>query len=59
MKGGGLSKLYDTLTIEERFRLRIRALARRDFVDCGRLDRACPDRQYRAYCARLDASDVG
>ena len=44
MKGGGLSKLYDTLTVEERFRLRIRALARRDLVDCERLDRACPDR---------------
>ena len=45
------------MTIEERFRLRIRAFARRDLVDCERLDRACPGREYQAYCARIDASD--
>ena len=56
MKADGLAKLYDQLTIEERFRLRIRALARRDKVDCERLDRACPDRGYRAYCDRVDTS---
>jgi hypothetical protein len=32
MKADGLAKLYDQLTIEERFRLRIRALARRDMT---------------------------
>src|SRR5438067_3348307 len=58
MKGHGLSKLYDTLTLDERFRLRIRALARRDWADGERLDRACLSSQYRAYCDRLEASDV-
>jgi hypothetical protein len=58
MKGGGLSKLYDQLTVEERFRLRIQALARGDRADCERLDRACPSLQYRDYCDRLDASEV-
>jgi hypothetical protein len=58
MKSDGLSKFYDRLPVEERFRLRIRALARRDRADCERLDRACPSSQYRAYCDRLEASDV-
>ena len=58
MKGDGLSKLYDRLTIAERFRLRIRALGRWDKADWERLDRACPYEQYRDYCARLDASDT-
>ena len=56
MKTDGLAKLYDQLTLEERFRLRIRALARGDKADCERLDRACPDREYRAYCDRVDTS---
>lgn len=58
MKGTGLSKLYDQLTLDERFRLRIQAMARRDRTDCDRLDRACPSPQYQAYCWRLEASDV-
>lgn len=58
MKGGGLGKLYDQLTIEERFRLRLRALARGDHADCQRLDRTCSGLQYRAYCDRLEASEV-
>src|SRR5688572_25512332 len=58
MKSDGLSKLYDTLTLDERFRLRLRAFARRDMVDCERLDRSCPSIQYREYCARIEASDV-
>ena len=58
MKGDGLAKLYDTLTFDERFRLRVQAFARRDMADCKRLDRTCPIGQYDAYCARLDVSDV-
>lgn len=58
MKGNGLSKLYDQLTIDERIRLRVRALARGDHVDGQRLDRACPYPDYRDYCARLDAADA-
>ncbi len=58
MRADGLAKLYDALSIEERFRLRIRALAGGDLADCQRLDRACPSHQYRKYCDRLEASDV-
>jgi hypothetical protein len=58
MKSDGVSKLYDRLSIEERFRLRIRALAPGDRADWERLDRTCPLLQYQAYCARLEASDV-
>src|SRR5688572_27421907 len=58
MKSDGLSKLYDTLTLDERFRLRIRALGRGDKADWERLDRACPYGQYQEYCSRLDASDM-
>ena len=58
MKSDGLAKLYDQLTLDERFRLRVQALARGDRADCDRLDRACPSSQYGAYCARLEASDV-
>lgn len=58
MKGDGLVKLYDTLSTDELFRLRIRAMARGDRADCDRLDRVAMLRQYRAYCARLDASEV-
>src|SRR3954468_18255072 len=58
MKSDGLSKLYDRLTLAERFRLRIRALGRRDKADWERLDRSCPYGEYRDYCARLDASDT-
>ena len=56
MKADGLAKLYDQLTLEERFRLRIRALARGDKADCERLDRACSDREYRRYCDRVETS---
>ena len=58
MKSDGLAKLYDQLTLDERFRLRVQALARGDRADCDRLDRACPARDYSAYCARLEALDV-
>ena len=58
MKSDGLAKLYDQLTLEERFRLRVQALARGDRADCDRLDRVCPGVDYSAYCARLEASDV-
>jgi hypothetical protein len=58
VKGDGLSKLYDTLTLAERVRLRLAAWARRDRLDCDRLDRACPMIQYDDYCARLDCSEV-
>jgi hypothetical protein len=58
MKSDGLAKLYDTLTVDERFRLRLQAFARRDMVECERLDRACPSYHHPAYCARIDASDV-
>ena len=58
MKSDGLAKLYDQLTLDERFRLRVQALARGDRADCDRLDRACPIGDYAAYCARLEASDV-
>jgi hypothetical protein len=44
--------------VEERFRLRIRALARGDQTDCERLDRACPSLQYRDYRDRVECSDV-
>jgi hypothetical protein len=33
VKADGLAKLYDQLTLDERFRLRVRALARRDLAD--------------------------
>jgi hypothetical protein len=58
MKAAGFTKLYDTLTLDERFRLRIRALGRGDQADWERLDRSCPLNESRDYCARLDASDV-
>jgi hypothetical protein len=58
MKADGVAKLYDKLSVDERFRLRLHALARRDLADCERLDRACPSSEYRAYFARLDASDT-
>ncbi len=58
MKGDGLAKHYDKLSLDELFRLRLHALARRDLVECERLDRACPPLRYREYCARLEASDV-
>ncbi len=58
MKGDGLAKHYDKLSLDEQFRLRLHALARQDLADCERLDRACPARHYREYCARLEASDV-
>ena len=58
MKSDGLSKLYDTLTLDERFRLRVQAWARNDKVDMERIDRSCPGMQYSAYCARLEAAGV-
>jgi hypothetical protein len=58
MKGDELAKLYDTLTVDELFRLRLKAWSRRDNADCDRLDRAALMRQYGAYCSRLEASEV-
>lgn len=58
MKGDGLAKLYDTLSLEELFRLRLRAWARRDKADCDRLDRVAKHKEYGAYCSRLEASDT-
>ena len=62
MNSDGLTKLYDTLTADERFRLRIRAIARGDTANVDRLDRACPRKSYEAldsaYTDRLDASDT-
>jgi hypothetical protein len=58
MKADAVARLYDTLTVDERFRLRLRAFARRDMADCDRLDRTCPRHQFNAYCARVEASDV-
>ena len=58
MKADGLARLYDRLSTDELFRLRVRALARADRADCDRLDRACPGLQYGAYCARLEASEI-
>jgi hypothetical protein len=54
----GLSKLYDTLTLDERFRLRVQAWARGDKADMERLDRATVGHQYTAYCSRLEAAGV-
>ena len=58
MKSDSLAKHYGALTLEERFRLRIRAFGRGDKDDWERLDRACPNNQYQDYRARLDASDM-
>jgi hypothetical protein len=58
MKGDGLAKLYDQLSLDELFRLRIRALARGDTTDCDRLDRAALGKGYSEYCARLEATDT-
>jgi hypothetical protein len=58
VKSDGLAKLYDTLTLDERFRLRAQAWARWDQADMERLDRTCPLGQYDAYCARLEAAGV-
>jgi hypothetical protein len=52
------SKLYDTLSVDELFRLRVKAWARRDEIDCDRIDRAAMCRQYGAYRERLEASEV-
>ncbi len=58
MKSDGLAKLYDTLTLDERVRLRLHAFARRDRADWERLDRTCAPTQRGRYCERLEASDV-
>lgn len=58
MKADGIAKLYGTLSVDERFRLRLQAFARRDMVDCERLDRTCSVFDLSAYRARIEASDV-
>lgn len=45
-KKNGLGKLYDRLTPEERFRLDLEAMARRDAAESERLTRTCPRRTY-------------
>src|SRR5215218_7955966 len=45
----GLGRLYDRLTPEERFRLKILALARVDEEESERLTATCPRRDYTMY----------
>src|SRR5918995_7021979 len=45
----GLGRLYDRLTPEERFRLKILALARGDEEESERLTATCPRRDYTMY----------
>src|ERR671914_1492938 len=45
----GLGRLYDRLTPEERFRLKILAMARGDEEESERLTRTCPCRDYTMY----------
>jgi hypothetical protein len=45
----GLGRLYDRLTPEERFRLKVLALARGDEEESERLTAACPRRDYTMY----------
>jgi hypothetical protein len=42
-----LTKLYDRLTPEERFRAFVSAVARRDMHEADRLNDTCPQRPYR------------
>ena len=42
----GLGHLYDRLTLEERFRLDVLAMARGDEEESERLTRTCPRRGY-------------
>ena len=58
MKADGLAKLYDKLSLDELFRLRLAAMARGDHDDCDRLDRACLLGEYGAYRERLAAAEV-
>ena len=58
MKADGLSKLYDTLTLDERVRLCLDAFPRRDRADWQRLGRTCPPVPRGPYCERLEASDM-
>ena len=46
MKKINLTKLYDRFTPEERLRLVIEALARKDDQEIGRLIASCPDKTY-------------
>jgi hypothetical protein len=42
MKKDGLTKFYDRLTLEERFKLLIEAIARGDETECRNLVKSCP-----------------
>jgi len=42
MKKDGLTKFYDRLTLEERFKLLIKAIARGDEAECRNLVKSCP-----------------
>ena len=58
MKADTLAKHYEKLTAEERFKLRLHALARGDLADCQRLDRACSSVAFPQYADRVTASEV-
>jgi hypothetical protein len=45
----GLGRLYDRLSSEERFRLKVLALARGDEEESERLTATCPRRDYTMY----------
>jgi hypothetical protein len=49
------TKHYETLSGPERFQLLIEAMARRDDVECDRLEDSCPKRVYR--CDDADFRD--
>lgn len=59
MKGNPLSKLYDRLTDDERFRLWVQAVARDDTTEAQALNRTCPRKVYDMLSAgfvdRMDA----
>jgi hypothetical protein len=46
MRPNGLGKLYDRLTLEERFRLDVLAMARGDAEESELLTNTCPKRDY-------------
>ena len=61
MKKDGLTKFYEYLTPEERFRLFIAARARADAGECRNLEKSCPRLIYEmndtAYEDRVRASE--
>jgi hypothetical protein len=57
-KADPLAKHYEKLTSDERFRLRLHALARGDMETCQRLDRTCSHVAFPMYADRITASEV-